>query len=176
MVRCMMHATGSKKDLSNHGYYGAVQDVLEHDCVQQLKSFRHHVHTTRFQHSLNVSYYSYAICRRFGWDAVAAARAGLMHDLYFYETCDYDREESLDGTSHYASHPKLALSNAETEFSISEKEADMIVHHMWPVVWEKPHCKEGYVIAVVDKWVAIMEYLAPYLRRRYATQPAEVSE
>ena len=156
----MLRATGSKKDLSAQGYYGAVQDVLEHDCVQNLKSFRHHVHTNRFQHSVNVSYYSYAICRKFGWDAVAAARAGLMHDLYFYETSDYDRDADPDGQSHYTSHPHTALTNAEKEFTLSEKEADMIVHHMWPATRQRPRCKEGYVIAAVDKWVAIMEYFS----------------
>lgn len=165
----MLHATGSKKDLSVHGYYGVVHDVLEHGSVQRLKMFRHHVHTTRFQHSLNVSYYSYTICRLFRWDAVSAARAGLLHDLYFYETCDYDRDAAPDGASHYASHPHLALSNAVMQFPLNEKEADMIVHHMWPFVRKKPQCREGFVIAMVDKWVAIMEYFAPYVQKLHAT-------
>ena len=82
----MLHATGSKKELTARTYYVLVSDLLEHDEVQRLKQFRHHVHTTRFQHSLNVSYYSYWLCRRFHWDAVSAARAGLLHDLYFYES------------------------------------------------------------------------------------------
>lgn len=41
--------------------------------------------TSRFQHSLNVSYYSFIICRKFGLDAYSAARAGLLHDLYYYD-------------------------------------------------------------------------------------------
>ena len=75
MMYCMLHATGSKKELTARTYYVLVSDLLEHDEVQRLKQFRHHVHTTRFQHSLNVSYYSYWLCRRFHWDAVSAARA-----------------------------------------------------------------------------------------------------
>ena len=50
-----------------------VADILEHADVQALKQFRHHHYTTRFQHSLNVSYYNYLLCRFFHWDAVSAA-------------------------------------------------------------------------------------------------------
>ena len=82
----MLHATGSKKELTRQAYYMLVADILEHADVQALKQFRHHHYTTRFQHSLNVSYYNYLLCRFFHWDAVSAARAGLLHDLYFYET------------------------------------------------------------------------------------------
>lgn len=158
----LLRATGSKKELTAQTYYPKVADVLEHSTVQRLRLFRHHVHTTRFQHSVNVSYYSYLICRRFRWDAVSAARAGLLHDLYFYETCEYDRNSDPDHTSHFAAHPKLALQNAAEEFSLNEKEEDMILHHMWPAVPDRPRCKEGYVIVFVDKMAAIMEYAVPF--------------
>lgn len=59
----MLHATGSKKELTRLAYYALVSDILEHADVQALKQFRHHRYTTRFQHSLNVSYYNYLLCR-----------------------------------------------------------------------------------------------------------------
>lgn len=161
----MLHAIGSKKELTALAYYASVADVLEHTDVQRLKLFCHHVHTTRFQHSINVSYYSYLICHSFRWDAASAARAGLLHDLYFYETCEYDRDTAPKHASHFASHPKLALSNATEQFMLNKKEKDIIVHHMWPVVRHRPRCKEGFVVAMVDKCVAIFEYAAPYTRR-----------
>ena len=86
----MLKAIGSRKDLKQQLYYEFVADLLESKSVQDLKQYRHHIKTTRFQHSLNVSYYNYLICKFFHWDAVSAARAGLLHDLYFYETADYD--------------------------------------------------------------------------------------
>lgn len=161
----MLRAICSKKQLTALAYYAFVADILEHANMQQLKQFRHHVHTTRFQHSINVSYYSYLICRRFRWDAVSAARAGLLHDFYFYETCEYDRSTAPEQASHFATHPQLALSNAAMQFSLNAKEEDMIVHHMWPVVMQKPRCKEGFVVAIVDKYIAIFEYMAPFWQR-----------
>ena len=77
----MLKAIGSRKDLKQQLYYEFVADLLESKSVQDLKQYRHHIKTTRFQHSLNVSYYNYLICKFFHWDAVSAARAGLLHDI-----------------------------------------------------------------------------------------------
>lgn len=169
MMYCMLHATGSKKELTARTYYVLVSDLLEHDEVQRLKQFRHHVHTTRFQHSLNVSYYSYWLCRRFHWDAVSAARAGLLHDLYFYETSEYDREQAPNQISHLTFHPKLALLNASMRFSLNAMEKDIIVHHMWPISRQRPQYKESFVVSFVDKYVAVLEYFAPLFRRMRAS-------
>lgn len=169
MMYCMLHATGSKKELTARTYYVLVSDLLEHDEVQRLKQFRHHVHTTRFQHSLNVSYYSYWLCRRFHWDAVSAARAGLLHDLYFYETSEYDREQAPNQISHLTFHPKLALLNASMRFSLNAIEKDIIVHHMWPISRQRPQYKESFVVSFVDKYVAVLEYFAPLFRRMRAS-------
>ena len=57
------------------------------------------------------------------------------------------------------------MSNAAMQFSLNAKEEDMIVHHMWPVVMQKPRCKEGFVVAIVDKYIAIFEYMAPFWQR-----------
>lgn len=155
----MLHAIGSKKNLRQMAYYRLVADILEDETIQSLKKYRHHIMTTRFQHSVNVSYYNYLICRFLHWDAVSAARAGLLHDLYFYETEDYDRYESKK--SHSANHPLVAYGNASSMFSINPIEEDMIVKHMWPVASRFPHYKESYVIIIVDKYCATLEYCIP---------------
>ena len=117
----MLKAIGSRKDLKQQLYYEFVADLLESKSVQDLKQYRHHIKTTRFQHSLNVSYYNYLICKFFHWDAVSAARAGLLHDLYFYETADYDAAETHE--SHSAPHPQVALHNAMQLFSVNAVKA-----------------------------------------------------
>lgn len=158
----MLRAIGSKKDLEHQTYYQLVSDLLENESVQSLKQYRHHIKTTRFQHSLNVSYYNYVICKFFHWDAVSAARAGLLHDLYFYETDAYNREEMQE--SHSAHHPQVALENAASQFSINAVERDIIQKHMWPMTKKMPHYKESYVIVIVDKYCAALEYFAPSFR------------
>lgn len=158
----MLRAIGSRKDLKQQTYYELVADLLENESVQSLKQYRHHIKTTRFQHSVNVSYYNYLICKFFRWDAVSAARAGLLHDLYFYETEDYDRAETNE--SHSAHHPQVALQNAMEQFAVNDVEQDIIEKHMWPATRHMPHYKESYVIVIVDKYCAALEYVAPSLR------------
>lgn len=158
----MLRAIGSKKNLKHQTYYQLVADLLEHESVQSLKQYRHHIKTTRFQHSVNVSYYNYLICKFFHWDAASAARAGLLHDLYFYETDTYDRKENHQ--SHSAHHPQVALDNAAAQFSINAVERDIIQKHMWPVTRRMPHYKESYVIVVVDKYCAALEFFVPSVK------------
>ena len=67
----MFRAVLSKKDLSTvNAYYGCVSDLLDDKSVLSLGEFRHHCGTTRFQHSLNVSYYNFLLCRFFRLNAV----------------------------------------------------------------------------------------------------------
>lgn len=173
--RVLLHATGSKKELTRQAYYMLVADILEHADVQALKQFRHHHYTTRFQHSLNVSYYNYLLCRFFHWDAVSAARAGLLHDLYFYETADYDRSNSPDQKSHSAHHPEVAMQNAAVRFALNPRERDMIEKHMWPLTHRMPHYKESYAITFVDKYAAMLEFFglgALYMLARFRRKPS----
>lgn len=62
----MQKAIFSRIDLNNadndlaEEYLGCISDLLHLDGVQDLKSFTQHMNTSRFQHSLNVSYYMHA--------------------------------------------------------------------------------------------------------------------
>lgn len=151
----MLKAILSKKELSEQSeFFGYVQDLLQDEAVSRLKDFRHHIGTTRFQHSLNVSYYNFLLCKKLKLDARAAARAGLLHDLFFYDRRKHINVES----SHAAEHSKEALKNASERFDLSELEQDMIVNHMWPATKARPKFKETYAITLVDKFCATAEF------------------
>lgn len=154
-----IHVAGSKKNIKQHEYYPVVADLLDLDEVQGLKEFRHHIVTTRFQHSLNVSYYNYRVCRMLRLDADSAARAGLLHDLYHYDTKRYTHGDHTLRHSSY--HPMVALERAESLVDINERERDMIVKHMWPVTKGRPKYAETYVLTFVDKYCAVIEFLLP---------------
>lgn len=165
----MLCAIGSKKNLEKLPYYDIISDLLGTSEVQQLRAFRHHVRTTRLQHSINVSYYNYLICRFFGWNATSAARAGLLHDLFFYNRKEYDRapRESF----HNARHPKLACAAAEELIPLTRLEEDIILKHMWPVTPLKiPRYRESIVIVIVDKYCAILELTVPLMKRVFHKQ------
>ena len=151
----------SKKELTeNSEYFSYVRDLLTCSDVMSLKDFPHHIGTSRFQHSLNVSYYNFRLCRLFHLDARAAARAGLLHDLFFYDRKTHKKIRN----GHCAEHANIALYNASMLFPISELEGDMILNHMWPMTPHLPRHAETYMITLVDKFCATVELSSHVLR------------
>lgn len=152
----MLKAILSKKDLMNiQEYYTCVNDLLNSPEVKKLREFGHHLGTTRFQHSLNVSYYNFLLCRKLHLNARSAARAGLLHDLFFYDRKSHEKVLR----SHAEEHASVALYNASLAFPISELEGDMIVNHMWPMTPRIPRHRETFIITLVDKFCACAEIM-----------------
>ena len=130
------------------------REILLNDNVQRLSFFKHHYGSNRLEHSLSVSFYSYKLCKFLGLDYVSAARAGLLHDLFFY-----DCENKLSRPKfHIWKHPKVALENALSLFNLNEKECDIIFKHMWPITFFPPKFFESFVVSLVDKFCAFAEW------------------
>ncbi len=161
----MLKAICSRKELSESAYYACISDIIDSPELAKLKSIKHHIYTTRFQHCLNVSYYGYLICRRLKLDARSAARAGLMHDLFYYDRKTYNSERLKGQPNHSRRHSDIAVKNAVMLTDISDIERDMIEKHMWPVTRPKPSYKETYVITFVDKYCAVLEFCVPKVRK-----------
>lgn len=136
-------------------YFDFVKDLLDSDVVNEMKKYRHHYSTTCFQHSLNVSYYNYLVCKKLGLDARSAARAGLLHDLFLYDWRTTERKKGEK--PHGMRHPQIALDNAKAHFEVDKREEDMIVKHMWPLTVKFPKYAESYVIVAIDKYSAALE-------------------
>ena len=144
-----------------------VNDIIINDSVQGLKRFKHHYGSTRFEHSLSVAYYSYVVCKFLHLDYISASRAGLLHDLFFY-----DNEIGTKPSFHLWKHPKIALLNAQKNFKLNNKECDIILKHMWPITFIPPKYIESYIISLVDKYCALFEWLnyySFYILRCYST-------
>ena len=160
----MLKAVLSRKNLSeNDEFFNCISDLLESRSVERLKDFSHHLGTTRFQHCLNVSYYNFLVCRKLGLDARAGARAGLLHDFYFYNH-HCRKDENIKGF-HFSAHPMIAFTNAAELFPICELESDMIVCHMWPITKNFPRHRETFVITFVDKFCAVAEAASAAVNR-----------
>ena len=105
---------------------------------------------------------------RSGLDGRAAARGGLLHDLYLYNWRD---KASHPGIRHAVQHPEVALKNARARFSVTETEADIIRSHMFPLTPTRVyHCLGALVVSTMDKLCAAAELLGlvPWLTRRRA--------
>ena len=161
----MLKAIGSRVDLTNDDkldYFNLVSDLLENEVVLRMKKFTHHGSTTCFQHCLNVSYYNYRICRLFSWNTRAAARAGLLHDLFLYDWHEKNKGHSLHGFKH----PYFALRNASRDFSLNDIEKNVIVRHMFPLTPIPPKCREAWIVCMADKYCSARETM--YTVKRYA--------
>ena len=134
-------------------FYLCIRDLINTDEVGRLGNITQHMSVSRLQHSINVAYYSYLICEFFGLDSRAAARGGLLHDLFYY---DY-RELQL-GVMHIIYHPEEALRNASKLCELSDLEKDIIRSHMWPASVHRPGYKESHVVSLVDKYCATIEF------------------
>lgn len=162
----MLRAICSKKNLAEIAYYECIKDIIESEEIIKLKNITHHISTTRFQHCLNVSYYNYVICGKLGLDAVSAARAGLMHDLFYYDRKEFNKSKSDKALSHSLFHSLMALDNALKLTEINDCERDIIEKHMWPATRPRPKYKESYVIVFVDKYCAVLEFFQRFIRRK----------
>lgn len=134
-------------------YMTLVEDLLEVPAFVRLKWCKHHYGVSRMQHCLNVSYYSYMICKKLHLDYRSVARAALLHDLFHYD-CS---KKKFGVFRHAAIHPKLALRNAEKITLLNAMEKDIIEKHMWLCGKAIPRYKESYVVSLVDKYSAVYE-------------------
>ncbi|WP_099044741.1 HD domain-containing protein [Leuconostoc citreum] len=138
-------------------YLNIVDDLLQHDEVQQLAQYTQHHFSNRLRHSISVSYQSYTIAKKIGADAEATARAGLLHDMFYYDW----RVTKFEEGSHAYVHPRIALQNARKITHISDKEADIIVKHMFGATIAFPKYRESWIVSIVDDFAAVNEYLIP---------------
>ena len=161
-----MQLMKSKNEWRQDGEYVAlVSDLLEQPAVQKLANYTQHHHSNRLQHSIAVSYDSYRLAKRLNLDYQATARAGLLHDLFYYDW----RTTKFDLGTHAFIHPRVALRNAEKITSLSNKEKDIILKHMFGATVAVPRYWESLIVSLVDDYEAEQEFFGPVrasLRKR----------
>lgn len=146
-------------------------ELLDSDPVRMMGKWKHHGPITTLDHSLFVAYSSYRVARALGLDAKAAARGGLLHDLYLYD--------SRDKTAHPGwqcfDHPRAAAKNAEDLTPLSPKERNIILSHMWPLGGQLPRSREAWLVDLVDTLCAGLEITRLYhparLRKKLGVRP-----
>ncbi len=141
------------------------ETIVYHPEYAKMRYIEHHSASV-FAHSVNVAYFSYMIANRLGLDKNSTARGGLLHDFYLYK---FERKSTylmMDVVRHTVNHPKIALKNAEQHFHLNAKERNIIKAHMFPV--GMPTSPEALVVSMVDKGLAMYEYLLNFSQKREA--------
>ena len=146
-----------------------VEDLLTSSAVRRMRSFRHHFNVNRLEHSVSVAYLSFLVVRRLGGDARAAARGGLLHDLFLYDP----REKDSYQGPHPLVHPRVALENAKQHFVLSGLEEEIILTHMFPVGTAVPLHLESLTVCLVDKYCAVGEFIGSFADSALAARVSE---
>ncbi|MBM6754772.1 HD domain-containing protein [Lactobacillus alvi] len=142
-------------------YVALVADLLRQPAVQKLADYTQHHHSDRLQHSIAVSYDSYRIAKRLHLDYVSTARAGLLHDLFYYDW----RTTKFDLGTHAFIHPRVALRNAEKLTRLNSKERDIILKHMFGATLAVPKYAESLIVSLVDDYEAEHEFFSPLKKK-----------
>lgn len=141
-----------------------VKDILSLKEFQDTKLIKHHGNGV-YEHCVKTSYMSYKIARLLNADYICAARAGMLHDFFYYDWRSPEAKEKRKNHKgidrlikrHGFYHPFEAYENASKYFSLNKKEHDAIIKHMFPLVPILPMHLESWIVTLSDKIIAIQE-------------------
>ncbi len=159
-----------QKSVHFDAFVACVEDLLAEPVVRKMRLFSHHARVSCLEHSVAVAYTSFLLCKRFGGDARAAARGGLLHDLFLYNWRVKGSHEGLHGFTH----PSAALKNAEQITELSDLEREIILCHMFPMGMQVPTHMESIAVCLMDKICAINEFFGAIALGNLRHRVAEV--
>lgn len=143
----------TSQDIDEREFNRILQPLMDSAEVRRLAEFKHHWNKNRLEHSLEVAWYGYVLSKRFALDYTASARAGLLHDLFFYDWL-------TEGPRlHGFRHPRISLANAQKVATLSAKERDIILKHMWPLTFFPPRYPESWIVCMADTYCSIKDYV-----------------
>lgn len=134
-----------------------IQPILEIDEFNDTKKRIHHG-ITRFDHSMNVAYITYIVCKNMNLNYKEATFAALLHDFFNSEVANEN------GYKRLIDHPKVALKNSSKYFKLTDLQKDIISKHMFPVTIIPPKYKESLLVCLIDKYSSINERMYTSIR------------
>lgn len=137
-------------------YLLIIDNIMRNEEFKKMNNIKHH-NTTRMDHSLKVSYYSYVIAKSLRLDYEDVARGGLLHDFYTEQIseCSKIKDKLLLFSTR---HPNEAVMNSMEHFELTEKEVNIIQTHMFPVDYKIPKYAESWIVSLVDKVLSFGEF------------------
>jgi len=146
-------------------FYQITKDIYENEEFMKLKEHYHH-NSSIYDHVMDVSYFSYRVCKFLKLDYQSAARGALLHDFFLYNWRNHDIPDLPAEKFHGIEHPKIALANARKNFILNDIEKDIVVKHMWPLTLVPPKYKESFIVSFADKYLASKEFVNKFKRSK----------
>ncbi|MCR5669512.1 MAG: HD domain-containing protein [Butyrivibrio sp.] len=136
-------------------------DILESENFLKLKNFIQHGNVTVYEHCIHVALCAIKLNDKLGIKAKQSAlvRGALLHDYFLYDWHDAEAPGNIHPKLHGFYHPGIALRNATRDFTLTEREKDIIKKHMWPLTLKTPMCREAWVVCMADKYASTLETL-----------------
>lgn len=138
----------------------AAEDILVSRNFEKTGGFIQHGSMTVKHHSLNVAKYSLFFSKKLpiAVNRRELIRGALLHDYFLYDWHTKDRANEHRHL-HGFYHPGIALRNASKEYSLTQREQDIIKKHMWPLTVVPPMCREAWIVTAADKYCSLLETL-----------------
>lgn len=138
-------------------------DILKSSGMNKTKNYAHHGTVSCYEHSVAVALMSLSIAKFFHVrvDVESLLRGALLHDYYLYDWHERGSHTGLHGFNH----AKIALQNAERDFSLNEIQRDIIEKHMFPMNPALPRCKETVIVTIADKICSTKEIISERFKR-----------
>jgi uncharacterized protein len=149
------HRQDIRKDIRKYG-----GDILRSDNFKSSAKNIQHSNVSVMKHSMKVAYASMWITKklRLKCNKEDLVRGALLHDYFLYDWHD-DEHRGLKNL-HGFYHPGVALKNAMAEYTLTDRQKNIISSHMWPLTFRHiPKYKEAWVVTAADKYVSTMESL-----------------
>ena len=136
-------------------------DILLSEKFTMLKEFIQHGNVTVYEHCIHVALCAIKLNRKLGINAREREliRGALLHDYFLYDWHNADAPGNTHPKLHGFYHPGIALRNATRDFTLSEREKDIIRKHMWRLTLNPPRCREAWVVCLADKYSSTLETL-----------------
>lgn len=141
-------------------------DILKSPGMQIAKENMQHGSVSVFEHSVCVALVCLWLVHRLHLkvNQRALVRGALLHDYFLYDWHDKDPSHRLHGFTH----PRRALENAAADWELTDRERDIILHHMFPLTPLPPRSREAWLVCLADKLCAVQEMAMTPARRRMA--------
>jgi uncharacterized protein len=156
--------------MKNRGLFDRyAKDIIRHELFLQTRHIFSHGSITIYDHSIAVAELAFSMIEdNPRIDRKCVVKAGLLHDFFLYEW----HIPGVRYLVHGWAHPAIAAKRAREVFAITDKEYSCIRTHMWPwTLFHPPLCREGWIISLADKIVALKETVLNRGKRRLFLDP-----
>ena len=121
------------RKLREREFVELTRELLDSEQVRMMGRWKHHGPVTTLDHSLFVAFSTYRVAR-------------MLH-----------MDRSAHPGNQCFDHPRFAARNAAAITSLSEKERNIILSHMWPLGGALPRSLEAWMVDLVDTICAGLE-------------------